>query len=97
MPKGYWIVRLDVTDADAYPHYVAANAEPVARFGGRYVVRGGRYEAVEGKPRGRNVVVEFPSFDAARDCYYDAAYQGASDIRRRASQGEFLIIEGHGD
>ena len=97
MPKGYWIVRLDVSDPAEYQKYVSANAEPIGRFHGRFVVRGGRSEAVEGVARGRNVVVEFPSFQAARDCYFDTAYQTASDIRRAASAGEFLIVEGYGD
>jgi uncharacterized protein (DUF1330 family) len=97
MPKGYWIVRLDVSDPAEYQKYVAANAEPIARHGGRFLVRGGRHEAVEGAARSRNVVLEFPSYQAARDCYFDAAYQTASDIRHAASAGEFLIIEGYGE
>jgi uncharacterized protein (DUF1330 family) len=61
------------------------------------IVRGGKYEVVEGKARGRNVVVEFPSFQAALDCYHDPAYQRAADIRRAASTGELVIVEGYGD
>jgi uncharacterized protein (DUF1330 family) len=95
MPKGYWIVRVDVSDPEEYKRYVAANAEPIARFGGRFVVRGGKHEAVEGASRSRNVVVEFPSYQAALDCYRDAAYQKASEIRWRTAQSDFLVIEGY--
>ena len=95
MAKGYWIVRVDVSDADVYKQYVAANAEPISRFGGRFVVRGGEHEATEGQARSRNVVVEFPSYQAARDCYHSALYQEASKLRWAASSADFLIIEGY--
>ena len=69
MPKGYWIVHVDVSDPETYRKYVEANAEPIARFGGRFLVRGGPAENVEGSARARNVVIEFPSIEAARACY----------------------------
>lgn len=95
MAKGYWIVRVDVSDPETYKKYVAGNAEPIARFGGRFVVRGGEHEAAEGVARSRNVVVEFPSYQAARDCYHSASYQEASKFRWASSSAEFLIIEGY--
>ena len=65
MAKGYWIVRVDIDDIEQYKRYVAANAEPFRRFGARFLVRAGKYETVEGASRSRNVVIEFPSYDAA--------------------------------
>ena len=44
MPKGYWIARVDVADAERYKAYIAANAKPLRQFGGRFLVRAGRYE-----------------------------------------------------
>ena len=66
MPKGYWIGRVDVENDEGYKPYAAANAAIFKKFGGRYVIRGGKYECAEGTARSRNVVVEFPDFAAAR-------------------------------
>ena len=55
MAKGYWIGRIDVSDPEAYQHYIRANAEPFAKYGGRFLVRGGSHEVVEGSGRERNI------------------------------------------
>jgi uncharacterized protein (DUF1330 family) len=57
-------------------------------------VRSGKYETVEGMSRGRNVVIEFESFDIALSCYHSPEYQAAADFRRKASLGEILVVEG---
>lgn len=95
MPKGYWIARVDVTDPNAYRKYVEANAEPFARFGGKFLVRAGPYECVEGEARARNIVLEFPSLEAARACYADPGYQRAKALRVATSIGDIVIIEGY--
>ena len=94
--KGYWIVRVDVTDDAAYRDYVAANAAPLARFGARFLVRGGPFDAPEGNARSRNVVIEFPSLEAARACYESPDYQAAKALRASGSDGDFIIIGGYG-
>jgi len=86
---------VDVSDADTYGKYVQANAEPIARHGGRFLVRGGRVEAVEGGSRARNVVLEFPSFDAALACFHDEAYQKAKAIRDPVVEADIIVIEGY--
>ena len=60
MAKGYWVVGVDVSDPERYKEYVAANAAPLRRYGGKFVTRGGQSEQVEGKMRKRVVVIEFP-------------------------------------
>ena len=70
MPKAYVIARVDITDPETYAVYAAAATEALKRSSGRMLVRGGRYEALEGQARGRNVVVEFDSFDEARSYYF---------------------------
>jgi uncharacterized protein (DUF1330 family) len=95
LAKGYWIVRIDVSDPEVYGRYVKANAEPLGRFGAKFLVRGGKYEAVEGNSRARNVVVEFPSFQAALDCFKDPAYQAAKAIRDPVTEAEVVVIEGY--
>jgi uncharacterized protein (DUF1330 family) len=95
MPKGYWIVRADVADQERYKDYVAANAEPFRKFGARFLVRGGRFECLEGDSRSRNVVIEFPSFDAALECWRSPEYQHAITLRLPVSTLDLVIIEGY--
>jgi uncharacterized protein (DUF1330 family) len=84
-----------VSDPEAYKAYVAANAAAFARYGARFLVRGGRFEAKEGASRARNVVIEFPSFDAALACYDSPEYAAALKLRRAASESDLLVIEGY--
>ena len=95
MAKGYWIVRGDVRDPETYGEYIKANAEPFARHGARFLVRGGRYEAVEGQARGRNAVIEFPSYEAALACFRDEAYRKAKAIRDPIATVEIVVVEGY--
>jgi uncharacterized protein (DUF1330 family) len=95
MAKGYWIARVDVADAEAYKAYVAANAAPIAKFGGRFLVRAGRFENPEGGSRTRNVVLEFPSYQAALDCYRSPDYQAAVQLRLPVASVDMVVIEGY--
>tara|TARA_R110000868_G_scaffold96034_3_gene264172 strand:+ start:1041 stop:1343 length:303 start_codon:yes stop_codon:yes gene_type:complete len=95
MAKGYWIARIDVSNDEGYRHYAAANAEIFKKFGGSYVVRGGRFESVEGTARSRNVVIEFPDYATALACYNSPEYQANKKVRLPYSTGEILIIEGY--
>ena len=95
MAKGYWIGRVDVTDPEGYAGYVAANGAAFAKYGARFVIRGGRFEAVEGAARARNVVIEFPSYQAALECYRSPEYAEAMALRLDASEADILIIEGY--
>ncbi|MFK8253645.1 DUF1330 domain-containing protein [Ancylobacter terrae] len=95
MPKGYWIARVDVDDLEAYKAYVVANAAPFAAYGARFLVRGGPFEAVEGTPRARNVVIEFADYATALACYRSPEYQHALAFRTAASRAEVIIVEGY--
>ncbi|MGK6309129.1 DUF1330 domain-containing protein [Variovorax sp. DT-64] len=96
MPKGYWIARVDVADPEKYKAYVAANAEPFRKFGARFLVRGGNFENPEGTSRSRNVVLEFPSYQAALDCWNSPEYQAAIALRASpVSTIDLVIIEGY--
>jgi uncharacterized protein (DUF1330 family) len=64
MPKGYIIARIDILDPVAYARYAAEALKVAAAHGGKALARGGRYEALEGRARARNVVLEFDSYDA---------------------------------
>jgi uncharacterized protein (DUF1330 family) len=95
MPKGYWVVRVDVTDPEQYEVYVAANAEAFKAHGARFLVRGGPFENPEGGSRARNVVIEFPSYQAALDCWHSPQYQKAMQLRLPVSTADVVIIEGY--
>ena len=83
-----------MTDAEGYKAYIAANAVPFGRFGGRFLVRGGAREVVEGRVRARTVVLEFPSFQAALACYRSPDYQAAAALRKGKAEIDLFIIEG---
>ncbi|MFN8003533.1 MAG: DUF1330 domain-containing protein [Acidobacteriota bacterium] len=85
MARGYWIARVDVADPEKYKAYVAANAEPLRNFGSRFW-SAEEHEVPEGSTRARHVVVEFPSYQAALDCYRSAEYQRAISLRRDVSR-----------
>lgn len=93
-PKGYWIGRVTVTDPELYPKYVEANAAAFEKYGARFLVRGGTYESPEGKPRERNVVIEFDSLERAKACYHSTEYQAALKIRLTCAEADLIIIEG---
>ena len=93
--KGYWIGRVDVHDEEGYKPYIAGNVAIFKKFGGRPIVRGGTFTAVEGQSRARNVVVEFPDYATALACYNSPEYQANLKIRQQHSTAELVVIEGH--
>ena len=95
MAKGYWIGRVDVQDAEAYKAYVEANAAAFSKFGARFVVRGGPFETAFGDARKHNVVLEFPSYEAAKTCFQSEAYQTISKDLKRGAEVDLIIIEGY--
>jgi uncharacterized protein (DUF1330 family) len=95
MPKGYIIGRVDVTSPEAYMKYIAANGVAFAKYGARFLVRGGQFEAVEGEARSRNVVIEFPSYQAALNCYRSPEYAQAMAHRLGAAMADIMVIEGY--
>ena len=95
MPKAYWIAHVDVRDPERYKDYVATAKPAFEKYGANFLARGGTYEAMEGRGRARNVVIEFPSLNAARDCYNSAEYQAAKAIRQTVADAEMIIVEGY--
>jgi uncharacterized protein (DUF1330 family) len=93
--KGYWIVQVDVPDAEAYKPYLVANQAPFGKFGARYLVRGGRRDVMEGRARDRIVVLEFPSYDAALACYRSPEYLAAKKLREGKTEADVIVIEGY--
>lgn len=94
-PKGYVIVEIEVTNPDAYEGYKAAVAPMVTAAGGRYLVRGGRAEAREGAPpAGRVVLLEYPSFEAAKAFLDSPEYAGIIHLRTDNTISRLMIVEG---
>lgn len=95
MAKGYWIAHVDVHDMDAYGAYIKANGDAFAKFGAKFLVRGGDKEVREGQLRARTVVIEFPSYADAIACYDSPEYQAAKALRMPVADGNMCIIEGY--
>lgn len=94
MTKGYWIARMDVHDTERYKDYVAAAKPAFEKYGAHFLARGGASEELEGASRHRNVVIEFPSMQAAIDCYNSPEYQVAAKIRQEVADGEMVVVQG---
>lgn len=94
MPKGYLIVHVTVHDPEAYAEYVARDTPLVAAAGGRFLVRGGRSELLEGDLPERHVIIEFPSYAAALDFYRSEAYQDVARIRHANAESRLVAVEG---
>ena len=95
MAKGYWIASVEVTDSQGYQQYVTANAVAFRKYGARFIVRGGRQEAPEGKARSRNIVLEFQDYETAVACYHSPEYAAAKALREDRAEASLLIIEGY--
>jgi uncharacterized protein (DUF1330 family) len=92
----YMIVKTEIRDAEKIKAYLAQAQPVVNEFGGRYLVRGGAHEVLEGNPdERRTVVISFPSMDAARDFYNDANYQEIKKLRLGIADYDLLLVEGY--
>jgi uncharacterized protein (DUF1330 family) len=93
--KAYVIANVEVTDPNAYEKYRSRTAAIVERRGGRFLVRGGKVEPLEGDPGfARLVIIEFPSPEAAHDFYHGRDYQEIVPYRTAASTGRLCIVSG---
>lgn len=95
MAKGYWVGHVTVHDPEGYKKYQAANGVAFAKYGGRFLVRAGQSESVLGSTRPRHVVIEFPSYQAALDCFHSPEYQHAIAVRGAAGDVDLVVVEGY--
>src|SRR3954464_12403109 len=82
-------------DPEGYKAYIAENAKAFRKYGGRFLTRGGKSESPEGKPRSRAVVIEFPNYAAALECYRSPEYAAAMTLRQGKSTMDLAIVEGY--
>jgi uncharacterized protein (DUF1330 family) len=89
----YVLADIDVHDPERYEDYRVLAGDAVEQYGGRYAVRGGTVEVLEGEwPTGRFVVLEFPDAEAARRWYDSPEYTAARAVRQEASNARFLLV-----
>ena len=95
MAKGYWIAHVEVTDPEGYKKYTAANGEAFAKYGARFLVRGGTHVIAKGSAKSRQVVIEFPDYATAVACLESDEYKRAAKFRDAASLIDLVVAEGY--
>ncbi|MEC3860801.1 DUF1330 domain-containing protein [Mesobacterium sp. TK19101] len=94
MPKGYIIGHITVNDPEAYQEYIDRDTPILDALGGKFIVRGGQSEVVEGSTYKRHVVIEFPTYEQALAAYHDPEYQEVANIRRATADSTIIVVEG---
>ena len=95
MAKAYWIARVNVHNMDGYKEYIAQNGAVFKKYGAKFLVRGGKFDAKEGSSRSRNVVLEFKDYETALACYNSPEYARLVAIRGPHSECDLVITEGY--
>ena len=91
----YIIADVEIKDPARYAEYIKVVPPTIAKFGGRFVVRGGRTEALEGAwSPGRIVILEFPTFERAKEWWASDEYSGPKALRQAASIGSLVLVQG---
>jgi uncharacterized protein (DUF1330 family) len=94
----FYISEFAVTDPEGIKPYSAQVESTFEPFGGRYVVRGGQIAPLEGEaPKGRIVMIAFPSMERAQAWYHSPAYREIMPIRHRTATSRVFIVEGTAD
>jgi uncharacterized protein (DUF1330 family) len=88
----YVVVNVEVNDPEAYREYTAQVPGTLEKYGGRFLVRGGEPQVLEGSPLPRVVVIEFASTEQANAWYQSPEYQAILPIRQRNARTSFLVI-----
>ncbi|NNE22343.1 MAG: DUF1330 domain-containing protein [Rhizobiales bacterium] len=93
--SAYMIALVNVTDPEQFKKYAAAAGPATAKYGGKYLARGGETSLFEGEmPAERLVVIEFASREAAEIWYNSPEYQAAKKLREGAATGTFMAVDG---
>ncbi len=92
---GYVIVDIDITDPVGYEDYKKLTPATLEAYGGRFVVRGGEVETLEGSwPHGRIVVLEFPTVERAKEWWNSPEYAGPKALRQRTAKTKMIVVNG---
>jgi uncharacterized protein (DUF1330 family) len=91
----YVLAEIEITNPEGYKEYTAHVPATIAKYGGRFVVRGGKAHTLEGEwPERRRVLIEFPSVEAARKWFDSPEYEKPKAMRQANSKGRLLLLEG---
>ena len=90
----YWIAHVTVTDPERYKGYQTLAPDAFAKFGAKFLARGGESDSPEGAEFERHVVIEFPDLATARACYASPEYQAAKAARDGAAKVMITMVEG---
>jgi uncharacterized protein (DUF1330 family) len=91
----YIIARINVNDQDQYNEYIKVTPGIIAKYNGRFIVRGGETVTLEGpEEKWRIVVAEFPDLAKAKEFYYSPEYTAAKKIREGAALAQFVAVKG---
>ena len=96
MKKGYILVRISVDNQELFKQYPPLSGPTMEKYGGKYIIRGGDFEVVEGKwLADRTTLVEFESLEKAKACYESLEYKKAREIRQKSTKSDLILIEGY--
>lgn len=90
----YLIANVKVTDPEQYEKYRVYSSKAIAEYGAQTIVRGGEMEVLEGEAHPRTIVLKFESMAAARAFYDSETYRAGRELRKDASEGMIIIVEG---
>jgi uncharacterized protein (DUF1330 family) len=91
----YLISQIEVHDPKGYEEYRKLVGPSLAKYGGKFVARGGRIDVLEGNWSPKRVVVcEFESLERAREWYESAEYKPAMDIRQKTASARIIVVDG---
>ena len=95
MPKGYWLATYKkIENNENLGNYATKATETIKSYGGKPLVRGGKYKSLEGNDFPRTVIWEFASYDAAEKCYNSKEYQEAWDLAKSSTDRNLQVVEG---
>ncbi len=92
--SAYIIVRIEVTNLEAYKEYASQTVAIAESFGGKFLVKAGAFEQIEGSGPDRHVVIEMPDVATAKAFYASDAYQAILPIALKNSNRDLVIVEG---
>ena len=95
MPNGYWVAKANIIDNKKLSRYGKQAEIAIEKYGGRFLVRGGRHETKEGADYSRNVVVEFDSYDKALTAYESEEYKKALQLLEGGAHRMYAVVEGY--
>ena len=91
----YLISQIEVHDPKGYEEYRKLVSPSIAKYGGKFIARGGKIDVLEGNWSPKRVVIcEFESQARAREWYHSPEYKPAMDIRQKTASAQIIVVDG---